>query len=137
LRLQAERAGYRRRQQRLAQEAVQTERMALLNDMLVVADNLDRALDAADRNEKGLRALDALEEGVELTRSGLQRTLIKHGLERISVKGKPFDPNWHEAVYVVPAATLGVEPGTVVQVLEAGYRRQGTLFRPAKVVVAQ
>jgi molecular chaperone GrpE len=72
-----------------------------------------------------------------MTRSALERTLARYGLERFQVQGKPFDPAWHQAVHVVPATAFGVTPGTVVEVLENGYRRRGALFRPAKVVVAQ
>jgi molecular chaperone GrpE len=144
LRLQAEMATYRRRQRRIAQEDARKEQTALLKDVLGVADNLDRALAAAQQRAHQRvqerpteqRHDNTLARGVELTRTSLERTLTKHGLERIQAMGEVFDPTWHEAVHTVPAAALGVEPGTVVEVLEAGYRRQGALFRPAKVVVA-
>jgi molecular chaperone GrpE len=122
---------YRRRQRRIARDEARRELDALLRDVLGVADNLDRAL-VATRD-----SCQALTEGVELTRSELQRVLAKYGLQRMQVQGQPFDPKWHEAVHVVPAQRLGVEPGTVVRVLQAGYSRKDSLFRPAKVVVAQ
>lgn len=137
LRLQAEMETYRRRQRRIAQEEARSEQVALLRDVLVVADNLDRTLAAANGQAREGSGLEPLTRGVELTRSALERVLSKQGLERMQAEGKPFDPNWHEAVHVVPATTFGVEPGIVVEVLEAGYRREGELFRPAKVVVAQ
>jgi len=137
LRLQAEMATFRRRQQRLAQVEARAGQAALLQDILVVADNLDRALSAAREPSQEQGHVDRLIEGVELTKSSLERMLAKYGLERIEANGMSFDPAWHEAVHVVPANAFGVEPGTIVQVLEAGYRSQDGLFRPAKVVVAQ
>jgi molecular chaperone GrpE len=137
LRLQAEMANYRRRQQRIARDEARAEKAALLRDVLAIADNLDRALSAAQEPSQKQAQAARLIEGVELTRSSLERTLDKYGLERIQAKGEPFDPAWHEAVHVVPARSMGVEPGTVVQVLEAGYRDQDALVRPAKVVVGQ
>jgi molecular chaperone GrpE len=137
LRLQAEMATYRQRQQRIAQTEARVEQVALLKDMLVIADDLERALTAAQTHPGTQHRSDPLTEGVELTWSALQRVLAKYGLEQIEVKGKPFDPAWHDALQVVSATALGVKPGTVVEVLEAGYQRQGALFRPAKVVVAQ
>jgi molecular chaperone GrpE len=138
LRLQAEMAGYRRRQQLLAHAEAKAKEIALLKDVLSIADNLDRALAAAriQSTENG-QAADALTQGVELTRAGLDRVLAKYGLEQMEAQGAMFDPVYHEAVYTVPALAQGLEPGTVVEVLEAGYRRQGAVFRPAKVVVAQ
>ena len=136
-RLQAEMAGYRRRQKLLAHAEAQAEQVALLKDVLSIADNLDRALAAAQGRPAAQGQAKALTKGVELTRSGLGRVLAKYGLEQMEAQGTMFDPAHHEAVYTVPAADQGLEPGTVVEVLEAGYRRQGAVFRPAKVVVAQ
>lgn len=137
LRLQAEMATFRQRQRRIAQTEARAEQMALLKDVLVIADNLERALDAAREQTGEQSDSGPLAQGVELTYTALQRVLAKNGLERIQAKGAQFDPRWHEALHLVSAAAFGVEPGTVVEVFEAGYRRQGVLFRPAKVVVAQ
>jgi len=137
LRLEADMANYRERQKRIAHEQAEAEQISLLKDVLAVADNLDRALAAAQGKPGRPNERDPLTQGVEMTRAGLQRTLAKYGLEPFQVKGEPFDPAWHEAIQVVPANLFGVRPGTVVDVLEDGYRRQGVLFRPAKVVVAQ
>jgi molecular chaperone GrpE len=137
LRLQADMASYRERQKRIAHEQAQAEQIALLKDVLAVADNLDRALAAAQEKPGRRDESGPLTRGVEMTRVALQRTLAQYGLEQFQAEGKPFDPAWHEAVHVVPANVFGARPGTVVQVLEDGYRRRGVLFRPAKVVVAQ
>jgi molecular chaperone GrpE len=137
LQLQADMARYRQRQKRIAHEQAQADQVALLNDVLAVADNLERALAAAQGGPAGRDETDPLTQGVEMTRTALQQTLAKYGLEQFQVMGEPFDPAWHQAVHIVPANVFGVRPGTIVQVLEEGYRRQGALFRPAKVVVAQ
>jgi hypothetical protein len=102
----------------------------LLSDVLSIADNLERALALAQEDTP-------IRQGVALTHRGVLQLLRKHGLERIEVHQQSFDPHWHEAIDVVSAEALGVDPGTVVQVMAAGYRRGERLFRPARVVVAQ
>ena len=139
LRLQAEMDNYRKRQRRIAQEEAQAGQERLLRDVLRVADNLDRTLDAGRPDAPAPTA--PLRRGVELTRDDLLRVLAQHGVERFEALGEPFDPAWHEAVHVVSARALGVEPGTVVEQVQSGYRRHDAvhgerLFRPAQVVVA-
>lgn len=130
LRLQAEMENYRRRQRRLAEDQIASERERLLKAFLQVVDDLERALASPSRDDGGLR------EGVELThRAALQR-LKKENVEKIEARGRRFDPSWHEAVSTVPGRPLGVAPETVVQVLEPGYRLGDRLLRPARVVVA-
>ena len=131
LRLQAEMDNYRKRQRRIAQQEAQAEQERLLHDVLGIADNLERTLAAASPGEDG-----AIRQGVELTRDELLRVLSRHGVERFEAGGEPFDPAWHEAVHVVAADALGVEAGTVVEVVRPGYRKGEQLFRPARVVVA-
>jgi molecular chaperone GrpE len=97
--------------------------------VVVIADNLERTLDAA---EKG----SAIRDGVALTHNELLRVLRNYGIERIGVEGETFDPAWYEAVGVVSASGLGVEPGAIVSEAQAGYRRDGRLLRPARVIVA-
>ena len=113
--------------------AVQAELRAsqerMLSDMVSVADNLDRALDAAQDDSP-------LRQGVALTRDELLRRLSRYDVERVEALGASFDPYIHEAVSVAPAFEFGVEPGTVVQVIESGYRWAEKLLRPARVVVA-
>lgn len=129
LRLQAEMENFRKRQQRLAQEQIASERERLLRGVLPVADNLERALAHAD-------AKDGLRQGVALTRDVLMQWLRQQGVEPVNPVGEPFDPAWHEAVGTVPGAHYGVQPQTVVAVSEVGYRLNDRLLRPAKVIVA-
>ena len=131
LRLQAEMDNYRRRQRRVAQEAARAEQERLLDDVLGVADNLERTLAVQQPDSSAIR------QGVELTRDELMRVLSKHDVARFEAQGAPFDPTQHEAVHVVPAEALGGKPGTVVQVVRSGYRRGERLLRPAQVVVAK
>ena len=134
LRLQAEMENYRKRQQRAAQEQIRQERSRLLNSFLEIVDDLERAL-AATANDEPSQAKE-LQRGVELTHRAAMQLLEKEGAVAIEAKGQPFDPSWHEAVATVPRNGHRVEPGTVLEVVEPGYRIQDELLRPAKVVVA-
>jgi molecular chaperone GrpE len=125
---------YRKRQQRHAQEEVRKEQDRLLLEVLSIADNLDRSLDMATGRAPGPAPLL---QGIEITRDAVLQLLRAYSVERIPADRKPFDPRWHEAVEVVSALGLGVEPGTVAEVRQPGYRRAGRLLRPARVVVAQ
>jgi len=152
LRLQAEMENYRKRQQRLAQVEIQSERERLLDNFLQIVDDLERALAAQDRagaesgavehsawnlsSRAGRTSQTDLVRGVELTYRSARQLLQKEGVEPIEALHQPFDPNWHEAVTTVPRNGHDVEPGTVIRVLQAGYRLGDHLLRPAKVVVA-
>jgi molecular chaperone GrpE len=126
-RLQAEMDNFRKRQTRRADEAIVAERERLFSLFLPVVDNLGRALNHDDQADDGLC------QGVELTHRELLRLLEVEGITRLETVGQSFDPEWHEAVSVIPAE---VEPDTVVEEIEAGYKLGDKLLRPAKVVVA-
>ena len=130
LRLQAEMDNYRKRQQRLAQDSIDAERQRLLRRFLPLVDDLERALAAQPGDGRGLR------EGIHLTYQAAQQLLRLEGIEPVGDQGQPFDPNWHEAVATVDHARAGVAAGTIVEVVEPGYRQGDQLLRPAKVVVA-
>jgi molecular chaperone GrpE len=134
LRLQAEMDNYRKRQQRSTQDEVRKAQDRLLLEVLSIADNLDRALAVPGRPGHDPTSLL---EGIEITRDATLQLLRGYGIERIPAERQPFDPRWHEAVDVVSAESLGLEPGTVVEVRQPGYSRAGRLLRPARVVVAQ
>jgi molecular chaperone GrpE len=124
-RLQTQARDIRRRAEHQTRFRVQEERARLLNRLLTVADNLERALLHADAD-------DARFEGVRLTLDDLLGQLAKDGVERIQALGKPFDPNTHEAV-----ATDGSGGQTVVGVQRNGYTLDGVLLRPAQVIVGK
>jgi molecular chaperone GrpE len=129
LRLQAEMENYRKRQQRLAQDQIRTERERLLGAFLETVDNLDRALSSPGDGH-------ALRQGVQLTRRDALKLLGKEGVEPVEALNRSFDPAWHEAVATVEHRRANATPETVVQVLQPGYRLGDQLLRPAKVIVA-
>lgn len=101
----------------------------LLRDLLPLADNLERALQNVPPAERDT----GLYSGVELTLRDLNKMLRQHGVERIDALGEPFDPEFHDAVAVVPHPSL--PPGSVMRVDLPGYLLDGKLLRPARVLV--
>lgn len=130
LRLQAEIENFRKRQRRLAEDRIEADRGRLLRGFLTIGDNLERALNADGDDAGGLR------QGVEVTYRSLRQLLKQEGVEQIEAKGEPFDPVWHDAVGTIPHERVGAEPDTVVEVTQPGYRLDGRLLRPARVIVA-
>jgi molecular chaperone GrpE len=106
-------------------------------DVLDIADNLQRALDAvpADARAAADPGLKALIEGVELTERSLLNTLEKNGVKKFDPSGERFDPNFQQAMYEVPDPS--VPAGTVVQVVQAGYMIGERVLRPALVAVSK
>ena len=106
-------------------------------DVLDIADNLQRALDAvpAEARANADPGLTALIEGVELTERSLLNALEKHGVKRFDPIGQKFDPNFQQAMFEVPDPS--VPSGTVVQVVQAGYTIGERVLRPALVGVAK
>src|SRR4029079_14001367 len=106
-------------------------------DILDIADNLQRALDAvpAEMKETADPALKSFIEGVELTERSLLNTLEKNGVKKFDPSGEKFNPNFQQAMYEVPDAS--VPSGTVVQVVQAGYTIGDRVLRPALVGVSK
>ena len=106
-------------------------------DMLAVADNMRRALDAVtpELHATADPAVKALIEGVELTERELLKVLEKHGVKKLEPLGGKFDPNLHQGMYEVPDPS--VPAGTVVQVVQAGYTIGERVLRPALVAVSK
>ena len=106
-------------------------------DVLDIADNLQRALDAVPAEAKAAAeaGIKALIEGVELTERSLHNTLEKNGVRKFDPAGEKFDPNFQQAMYEVPDAS--VPAGTVVQVVQAGYTIGERVLRPALVAVSK
>lgn len=132
LRAVAEAQNVRRRAEKEAENARKFALEKFAGDMLSVADNLDRALAAADADEEALKPLI---EGVELTRKSLLDALARHNVEQIDPIGQPFDPEFHEAMAMVPNPSA--EPNSVMDVMQKGYTLNGRLLRAAMVVVAK
>ncbi|MEE3325970.1 MAG: nucleotide exchange factor GrpE [Myxococcota bacterium] len=131
-RLQAEFENFRRRSLKEKQEALQYGQQNLIKDLLATVDNLERALEHADSGQEV--DLSSILEGVDLVQREFLTALGKVGVKQVDPAGEAFDPNFHEAMGQIPAA--GVEPNSVVQVLQKGYVLQDRMLRPARVLVA-
>jgi molecular chaperone GrpE len=128
-RTQADFENYRKRAAKDMTAAGARARIGLIREILPAVDNLERALGVAPEGDG-----DAFVEGVRLVYRELEGALARAGIEVIEPKGDTFDPNVHEALSVRPQE--GAESGTVVDVVEKGYRTADTVVRPARVVVA-
>ena len=129
LRLAADFDNYRKRVAREHAELTARANERLVNELLPVLDDLERALEAAAGHEEA-----KLEEGVQLVHRSLASLLQRHGLTEIAAEGA-FDPHVHEALLAQPGE--GAEEGSVLQVLQKGYRLGDKVLRPARVIVAE
>jgi molecular chaperone GrpE len=125
-RAQADFENYRKRAAREAAAAGERAKSGLVRELLPIVDNLERALKSAEEGEQHLA------EGVRLVHSELIAVLERNGVEQFNPAGDRFDPTEHEALSVRPDG----EPGVVLDVVEKGYRANGTVLRPARVVVS-
>ena len=136
LRTLAEMENLRKRTEREVAEARLYGNASFARDVLAVADNMQRALDAID---PALRAGDpkvtSLIEGVELTERELLKVLEKHGVKKFTPTGEKFDPNVHQAMYEVENREQ--PPGHVAQVIQSGYMLGDRVLRPALVAVVK
>ena len=130
LRLAAEFDNYKKRMERERALSLAYANEGLIEKLLPVVDNLERALDAAEPGG----GQDGLVSGVELTLKALLKVLRREGVEPIEAQGKPFDPNIHEAISTLPSDE--VPEGRVVNQVEKGYLYRDRVLRPAKVVVS-
>ncbi len=133
LRLQADFENFRRRALKERTEAHQYGHQNLVKDLLLTVDNLDRAIDHAQKSEDG--DLDGLLQGVELVQRDLLTALTRNGVASIEAVGKVFDPAFHEAVAQAPDAS--VAPNTVTEELQKGYLLRDRLLRPSRVIVSR
>lgn len=104
-------------------------------DVLSVADNLTRALDAVPAELREDDKVSGLLAGIEATQRELGKVFSQHGISRIASLGLPLDPNQHQAMVEIP--TGDAEPGIIVQEMQAGYMIRDRLLRPAMVGVAR
>src|SRR5215475_6167495 len=137
LRALAEMENLRRRTEREVGDARQYGVTQFARDVVTVADNMERALQALDDElrEKADTGVKALLDGVELTERELLKVLEKHGVQKLDPKGQKFDPHRHQAMFEVPDPS--VPAGTVVQVVQAGYSIGERVLRPAMVGIAK
>ena len=136
LRAMAETENTRRRAARDRDDAQKYGITNFAREVLAVADNLRRALEAIPADTlQADEALKTLYDGVAATERQLEAALGKQQIERIWPEGERFDSNFHQAMFEVPDS--GKPAGTVVQVLQAGYKIHDRLLRPALVGVAK
>ena len=128
-RLAADFDNYRKRALRDQQAFASRAAERLVAKLLPVLDDLERALDAGEHHEEA-----KVLEGVQMTKSALAAALASEGLQEIVAEGA-FDPHVHEALLAQPVE--GAEPGSIVQVVQRGYRLGDAVLRPARVIVAE
>lgn len=131
MRLAAEFENYKKRQVREREAYLKYAEENILKELLPCVDNLERAL--APETEAG--DLSVIQQGVELTLKGLLSTINKFGLEPIDSVGKPFDPNFHEAL--VMENSDDIPDQHIIKEFEKGYQYKDRLLRAAKVVVSK
>ena len=127
LRLAADFDNYKKRAARERQEYVAFANERILKELLPILDDLERALSAAEQHEEA-----QLEEGVRLVHRSLASLLERQGVKEIATEGK-FDPHVHEALLSQPS---DAEEGSVLDVVQKGYRLGDRVVRPARVIVA-
>ena len=133
-RLAADFDNFRKRAARDQESLVARAHERLVKELLPVLDDLERALEAAAGDEEARAGHDRpLQEGVRLVAGGLRAALAKEGLVEIDTNGH-FDPHVHEALLSQPSEH---EEGSVIQVLQKGYRLGDRVVRPARVVISQ
>jgi len=128
LRLAADFDNYKKRAARERAEYVALANERLVKELLPILDDLERALNAAEEHEEA-----QLEEGVRLVHRSLAQLLARQGLEEIETEGQ-FDPHVHEALLSQPSEA---EEGSVIDVIQKGYRLGDRVIRPARVIVSE
>ncbi|EKP0296585.1 nucleotide exchange factor GrpE [Aeromonas veronii] len=132
LRTAAEMENLRRRTEQDVEKAHKFALEKFANELLPVLDNLERAIELADKENEALKPMI---EGVELTLKSMQSGVAKFGLVALDPINQPFDPNAHQAMSMVPSAD--VAPNTVIAVMQKGYDLNGRVIRPAMVMIAK
>jgi molecular chaperone GrpE len=133
-RTKADFENYRKRMGAEVQAAAGRGKAEVIREVVPVLDDLERAIQAAGLDPEG-DSEDALAHGVLLVFRSLRDSLARNGVEAVDPQGEKFDPMAHEALSTLPAE--GVESGTVVEVMQKGYRIGEQLIRPARVVVSE
>src|SRR5215510_3155085 len=136
MRAQAETENVRKRYEREKEDTAKYAITKFARDIVNVGDNFQRAIDAVPGGAVEREpALKSFLEGVTLTERELLNILERHGIKRLNPKDEAFNPHQHQAMMEV--ARSDVQPGTIVQVFQAGYTIEDRVLRPAMVVVAK
>jgi molecular chaperone GrpE len=128
-RIQADFENYRKRAARDQERLVAHAHERLVRELLPILDDLERALEAGEQHEEA-----KLVDGVKLVEKALRSALAKEGLVEIETDG-PFDPHVHEALLTKPSPDA--ESGSVLEIVQRGYRVGDRVVRPARVIVAE
>lgn len=131
----AETQNLRRRAEKDVADARNYAATGFARDIIGVADNLQRAVASVPADARDDQRLKNVVAGIDATLRELDKVLGQHGITRITAVGLPLDPNQHQAMLEVPSDE--VEPGTIVQEMQAGYMIKDRLLRPALVGVAK
>lgn len=130
LRHQAELENFRRRMRREMDDSLRYATIPLLKDLLPTIDNLERAVQAAEKTGQSSSLLD----GVRMVLAQFASSLEKNGCLRMRPEGTPFDPHWHEAIGQQPHPEIAAQH--VAAVVQAGYQFEDRVVRPALVMVS-
>jgi molecular chaperone GrpE len=133
LRKAAEVENLRKQSAQRVQKASRDGMRRVASELLPALDDFERALAHAEAEEGDEE--HHLTAGIRLVQQKMVDALKRAGIEQYSPKGEPFDPHFHEAVAQQPAVD-GAQPGTVLEVVQSGYRLGDDVLRPARVVVA-
>ncbi len=131
----AETQNVRRRMEKDVGDARAYAATGFARDVLSVADNLSRAIEAIPESLREDEKMKGLVTGIEATQRELEKVFKSHGIERVAAVGLPLDPNQHQAMLEVPSDEH--EPGTIIQEMQAGWMIKDRLLRPAMVGVAK
>lgn len=131
----AEVQNVRRRLEAEKQQAASYASATFARDMLAIKDHLDRALKAVNDELRADKVASNFLAGIESTARELDAVFARNGVERIEAVGQPLDPHKHQAMMEVPSDE--VEPGTIVEEMQAGYMLKDRLLRPSLVAVAK
>ena len=136
MRALAETENVRRRAEREREDTAKYAVSKFAGDLLSVADNLRRAIDAVPAEARETdQFVKNLLTGVEATERELLQVFERAGIKKNDPSGQPFDPNFHEVLFEIPNS--GKPAGTVMQLVQPGYTIHGRLLRPARVGVAK
>lgn len=127
----AEFDNYRKRITRDMEHLKRESLAGFLKEFFGPLDDLDRALTESEKNH----SYESLQAGVRIVSENLWKTLAKAGVKKINAKGKQFNPEFHEAMASAPSAD--VPPNTIIEVYDNGYKLDGFVLRPARVVVSR
>jgi len=132
----AEQENLRKRMEREKADVAKYAMANFAREVLGIADNIQRAIDAVPRDAAGNDpALKTFLEGIEVTERELHKAMERHGIARLNPEGEKFDPNYHQAMFEIP--TSDMPSGMVMQVVQPGYMLEDRVLRPAMVGVSK